>query len=248
MIRNNKMQTKTILITGATSGIGLALAKHNKALGNTVIITGRNQEKLDKVASELGVKAYLADSGNLAQLTQLGKSLKDDGITLDGVVLNAGVFYPSPFMSATPEHFDEMMAVNTKGPFFTLQALQPCLANPSSVVFVSSIVVQRGFPGAAVYSASKAAFEAVIRTLNVEFADLGIRINSIRPGITATEIHSKAGMSTEQQSAVFESLKATPLGRELRADDHIGSIQYLLDDASKALRNVTIEVDGGYLL
>lgn len=242
------MQAKTILITGATSGIGLAVAKQNIALGNTVIITGRNQVKLDKVAAELGVKAYLADSAELTQLTQLGQSLKDDGIILDGVVLNAGVFYPSPFANATPEHFDEMIAINTKGPFFTLQALQPCLANPSSVVFVSSIVVQRGFAGAAVYSASKAAFEAVIRTLNVELSDLGVRINSIRPGITATEIHSKAGMSTEQQTAVFDSLKATPLGRELRTEDHVGSIQYLLDDASKALRNVVIEVDGGYLL
>lgn len=242
------MQIKTILITGATSGIGLALAKHNVALGNNVIITGRNQEKLDAVVADLGVKAYLADSANLEQLASLGKSLEEEGVKLDGVVLNAGIFHPSPFMNATPAHFDEMIAVNTKGPFFTLQALQPCLANPSSVVFVSSIVVQKGFPGSAVYSASKAAFEAVIHVLNVELADLGVRVNSIRPGITATEIHSKAGMSTEQQTAVFESLKATPLGRELRAEDHLGSIQYLLDDASTPLRNVTIEVDGGYLV
>jgi len=242
------MQAKTILITGATSGIGLALAKYNLTLGNKVIITGRSQTKLDQVEKELGVKAYLADSADLSQLAALGTSLKDDGITLDGVVLNAGIFHPSPFENVTSEHFDEMIAVNTKGPLFTLQALQPCLANPSSVVFVSSIVVQKGFPGSTVYSASKAAFEAAIRVLNVELADRGIRINSIRPGITATEIHSKAGVSTEQQTAIFESLKATPLGRELRAEDHIDSIQYLLEDSSKALRNVTIEVDGGYLV
>ena len=242
------MQAKTILITGATSGIGLALAKHNVALGNKVLITGRNQAKLDQVAADIGVKTYLADSADLSQLAALGQSLKEDGITLDGVVLNAGVFFPSSFMDATPEHFDETIAVNTKGPFFTMQALQPCLANPSSVVFVSSIVVQKGFPGSAVYSASKAAFEAVIRVLNVELASTGVRINSIRPGITATEIHGKAGMSEEKQAAVFDSLKTTPLGRELRANDHIGSIQYLLDDASLALRNVTIEVDGGYVL
>jgi len=109
-------------------------------------------------------------------------------------------------------------------------------------------VVERGFAGAAVYSASKAAFEAIIRTLNIELAALGIRINSIRPGITATEIHTKAGISSEQQTVIFNSLKVTPLGRKLIASDHIGSIQYLLDDASKALRNVSIEVDGGYLL
>jgi len=242
------MSTKTILITGATSGIGLALAKYNVSLGHHVIITGRNQAKLDQVKSDLDVKAYLADSADLTQLAELGQTLKAEGITLDGVVLNAGVFYSSPLATITSAHFDEMMAVNTKGPLFTLQALLPCLANPSSVVFVSSIVVQKGFPGAAVYSASKAAFEAAIRALNVELADLGVRINSIRPGITATEIHSKAGVSSEQQTAIFDSLKATPLGRELRAEDHIDSIQYLLEDGSKALRNVTIEVDGGYLM
>lgn len=242
------MQTKTILITGATSGIGLQLAKHNVALGHQVIITGRNQAKLDKVSAELGVKAYLADSADSSQLASLGQSLQDEGITLDGVVLNAGVFYPSAFMAATPEHFDDTMTINTKGPFFTLQALQPCLANPSSVVFISSIVVQKGFAGAAVYSASKAAFEAIIRVLNIELASAGVRINSIRPGITATEIQGKAGMNEETQAELFDSMKTTPFGRGLTPNDHIGSIQYLLDDASKALRNVTIEVDGGYCL
>lgn len=242
------MQSKTILITGATSGIGLELAQHNVALGHKVIITGRNQTKLDQVASDLGVKAYLADSADLCQLAALGKSLKDDGIILDGVVLNAGVFYPSSFLDATPEHFDGTIAINTKGPFFTLQALQPCLANPSSVVFISSIVVQKGFTGTAVYSASKAAFEAVIRTLNIELAHFGIRINSIRPGITATEIQAKAGMSKEQENDVFEGLKSMPLGRRLEASDHVGAILYLLDDASSALRNAVIEIDGGYCL
>jgi NAD(P)-dependent dehydrogenase (short-subunit alcohol dehydrogenase family) len=242
------MQTKTILITGATSGIGLALAQHNVALGHNVIITGRNKAKLDQVSAYLNVKTYLADSKDLSQLMALGKSLKNDDVTLDGVVLNAGIFHPSPFINATPEHFDETISTNTKGPFFTLQALIPCLANPASVVFISSIVVERGFAGAAVYSASKAAFEAIIRTLNIELAALGIRINSIRPGITATDIHTKAGISSDQQAAIFNSLKVTPLGREMIASDHIGSIQYLLDDASKALRNVSIEVDGGYLL
>lgn len=242
------MQTKTILITGATSGIGLALAKQNVALGNKVIITGRNQVKLDRVASELDVKTYLADSADLAQVVELGKALKDDGITLDGVVLNAGVFYPSSFMDATPAHFDDTIGINTKGPFFTLQAVLPCLANPSSVVFVSSIVVHKGFAGTAVYSASKAAFEGCIRALNIELADAGIRINSIRPGVTATEIQAKAGMTKEQEKELFNSLKTTPLGRGLEAYDHINAIQYLLEDGSKTLRNAAIDIDGGYCL
>lgn len=242
------MQTKTILITGGTSGIGLATAKQSLELGYSVIITGRDQVKLDKVAAELDVKTYLADSADLAQVAALGKALENDKVTLDGVVLNAGVFYPTSFEAATPENFDETIAINTKGPFFTMQTLLPSLAATSSVVFTSSIVVHKGFAGCSVYAASKAAFEATIRVLNVELADRGVRINTFRPGITATEIHSKAGMSEEQQQGTFESLKSTPFGRELHAEDHVGTIMYLLDDASSALRNTVIDVDGGYCL
>ena len=105
------MQSKKILITGATSGIGLALAKKCIEQGNEVIITGRNQEKLDSVAEELGAKAYLADSADLTQLVQLGKSLQNDNVILDGVVLNAGVFYPNSFAEMTPEDFDKTIAI-----------------------------------------------------------------------------------------------------------------------------------------
>ncbi|WP_298943498.1 SDR family oxidoreductase [uncultured Psychromonas sp.] len=242
------MQSKTILITGATSGIGLTLTEKSIEAGYKVIVTGRNQDKLDQIAKDLGVKTYLADSSNLTQLAALGRSLKNDGITLDGVVLNAGVFYPKSFAETTPEDFDEMFAVNNKGPFFTLQALLPSLDNPASVVFISSIGVIKGFPGASTYSASKAAFEATIRVLNMELADNGVRVNIIRPGITATDIHNKAGMTAEQQQGTFDSLKSTPLGRELKPNDHVGAILYLLSDASLALRNTVIDIEGGFLL
>ena len=172
----------------------------------------------------------------------------NDGIILDGVVLNAGVFYPSSFVDTSPENFDDTIGINTKGPFFTLQSLLPSLAKPTSVVFISSIVVTKGFEGCSTYAASNAAFEATVRVLNIELADRGIRINSVRPGVTATDIQAKAGMTKEQEGALFESLKGTPLGRELTADDHVEAIMYLLGDGSNALRNAVIEVEGGYLL
>lgn len=240
------MQSKTILITGGTSGIGFALAKKCIELDHRVIITGRNQDKLDNVEAQLGVKAYLADSADLVQVAALGESLKKENIVLDGVVLNAGAFVPGAFIDTAPEDFDNTIAINTKGPFFTLQALLPSLASPASVVFVSSIGVNIGFAGTSVYSASKAAFEGVVRVLNMELADRGIRINTVRPGITATEIQSKAGMTKEQENHLFESLKATPMGRGLQVQDHVGALLYLLDDASLALRNAVIEIDGGY--
>ncbi|WP_245921290.1 SDR family oxidoreductase [Bowmanella denitrificans] len=242
------MSNKTILITGGTAGIGRALAEHLLAAGNKVIITGRNQARVDEASKQLGCMGFVADSTDSAQLASLASSLHGDRIKLDGLVLNAGVFYPQSVLASQESDFDLTMAANTKGPLITLQQLQPLLNNPSSVVFVSSVAVTRAFAGAAVYAASKAAFEAIARVANLELASLGIRINSVRPGVTATEIQGKAGMSQEQQDAFFATLQSTPLGRVMTPQDQIGAIAFLLSDQSFAMRNAVLEVDGGYLL
>ncbi len=242
------MNGKTILITGGTAGIGLALAEKLAADGNRVIITGRDQHKINQVSAAIGCSGFVADSADGAALKQLAAALQKDNIQLDGLVLNAGVFYPQAIATSSEEDFDQTIAINTKGPFITLQQLQPLLKNPSSVVFVSSIVVTKAFPQAAVYAASKAAFEAIARVANLEFSDLGIRINSVRPGVTATAIQGKAGMNAEQQDALFESMKDTVLGRVMTAQDQIGAIEFLLSDQSLAMRSAVLEVDGGYLL
>lgn len=242
------MKGKTILVTGATAGIGKALAQSLSAQGARVIITGRDQDKVRLVADSIGCAGFVADSANLAQLQQLADALQRDQIRLDGLVLNAGVFYPEAVVSTTEEAFNLTMNINTKGPFFTLQKLQPLLNNPASVVFVSSIAVTRGFVSAAVYAASKAAFEAIARVANLEFAEQGIRINSVRPGVTATDIQAKAGMTEAQQSELFNSLDETVLGRVMTPADQIGAIEFLLSDSSLAMRSAVIEVDGGYQL
>ncbi len=242
------MNGKTILITGGTAGIGRALAERLVSQGNQVIITGRDQSKIDETVLSLGCAGYVADSANPKQLQQLSTALQKDNIQLDGLVLNAGVFYPEAFVDTSEEAFDRTMNINTKGPFITLQALLPTLKKPSSVVFVSSIAVTKAFPHGAVYSASKAAFEAIAQVANLELAPQGIRINSVRPGVTATEIQGKAGMTSEQQNEFFETLNTTPLGRVMTPEDQIGAIEFLLSDQSMAMRNAVIEVDGGYLL
>ncbi|GAB6259950.1 SDR family NAD(P)-dependent oxidoreductase [Photobacterium sp. R1] len=240
------MNGKTILITGGTSGIGKALAEHLVKTGHHVIITGRNQDRINQVTQSLGCDGYVADSANPAQLKQLATTLQADNIRLDGLVLNAGVFYPDSVLSTTEEAFDLTMNINTKGPWMTLQQLHPVLNNPSSVVFVSSIAVTNAFASAAIYSASKAAFEAIALVANLELAADGIRINSVRPGVTATEIQSKAGMTADQQSELFGSMHTTALGRVMSAEDQIGAISFLLSDQSLAMRNAVLEVNGGY--
>lgn len=242
------MNGKTILVTGGTAGIGRALAQALSEKGAKVIITGRDRARVEQVAAAIGCAGYVADSADSAQLTRLAAALQQDNIRLDGLVLNAGVFYPDAVTATTEEAFDLTMAINTKGPFITLQQLQPLLNNPSSVVFVSSIAVTKAFPHAAVYAASKAAFEAIVRVANLEFAPFGIRINSIRPGVTATDIQGKAGMSAEQQAELFGAMNGTALGRVMTPEDQIGAIEFLLSDRSLAMRSAVVEVDGGFLL
>lgn len=249
-------QQKTILITGATAGIGLACAQHFIAQGERVLITGRNQEKLNRVSQQLKeqaeddaqVIALLCDSADLSQIQAMSAKLQADNIRLDALVLNAGVFYPALFHDSTEDLFDQTYAINVKGPFFTLQALLPVMNNPASVVLVSSVAVRKAFATASVYSASKAAIEGYAGVLNVELADRGIRINSIRPGVTLTEIQHKAGMSEQDISELKNNMAGTPLGRVLATTDMIPAIAYLVSDASEGLRNAHLDIDGGFAL
>lgn len=242
------LHNKTILITGATSGIGLATAHALIQQGAKLVITGRSQSRLNHAVKQLdgNVIPVLCDSANIAQIQQMATQLQKDEITLDGLILNAGVFYPAPFEQMNADNFNSTMAINFTGPVFTLQALLPYLNNPSSVVFISSVAVQKAFSAAGAYSASKAAFEGLARVLNLELADRGIRINSVRPGVTATEIQAKAGMDEVTINSFFESLNTIPVGRVLTPADVVPAINYLISDASIGLRNAYIDINGGF--
>src|SRR5882724_4336963 len=153
------MKNKTILITGGTTGIGLATAQLLSAEGAKVIVTGRNPETL--AAAERALPANVAilksDSGSLEDARSLGDEVKKLGFRLDGVFLNAGIAQFAPLEGHTPKHYDDMFNINVRGPFFQLQALLPLLGNPSSVVFTSSVAASIAFPTASIYSATKAA-------------------------------------------------------------------------------------------
>lgn len=245
---------KQIVITGGTSGIGLATARQFQALGHRVRITGRDGRRLDQALALLNtpelpeVLGLVCDQSQDDQIEQMVANLTQQGVRLDAVVLNAGVFLPQPFESLTRDNLDTQMQTNFTGPLLMSHALLPLMNNPSSLVFVSTIAVEKAFATAAVYAASKAAFEGAVGAMNVELADKGIRVNSVRPGVTLTDIQRKAGMDADAIQGLTQAMAHTPAGRILQSEDIVPAIEYLALDGSMTTRNAVMRVDGGYCI
>ncbi|MDK9776651.1 MULTISPECIES: SDR family NAD(P)-dependent oxidoreductase [unclassified Vibrio] len=244
------MKSNAILVTGATSGIGLELARKLASEGYHVVITGRNKVKLDDVETKLGanITTLLCDNENHHDVQAIGKEIQALNIKLDGVVFNAGVYFPNELGTTSLEEFELTLNTNFKAPFFMLQSLLPVMNNPASVVMVSSLVVEKAFVNSSLYTSSKMALEGLVGVLNLELAERGIRINSVRPGVTATDIQEKAGMSQEAFNGLKLAMKETPAGRILTPKDIVPAIEFLLSESSIGLRGAAFDIDGGLSL
>ena len=252
---------KQILVTGGTSGIGFATAQQLQAAGHKVWVTGRSQKNLERAIAGLNkigvlrnqtqvpeVAGMLCDQSQPEQIQALVREFINKGITLDALVLNAGVFLPQMFEDMTVDNLSSQININAFGPLLLIQALLPLMNHPSSVVYVSSIAVDKGFASAVAYSASKAAFEGAQAALNLELAERGIRVNSVRPGVTLTDIQRKAGMDEAAIAGLKEAMGQTPAGDMLAPEDIAPAICYLALDDGQHCRNTCITVDGGYCL
>lgn len=245
------MDSKIIVITGGTTGIGFACAEYLTSLGYSVIITGRTKKNLEEAIQKLGNRAtgVLSDTSSLSDIDNLVIQVKREFGQVDGLFVNAGIFKASNFEGTSEELFDETMNINFKGAYFTIQRFIPILKNPSSVILNTSIAVFKAFTGTSVYTASKAALESIAKVLNVELASKGIRVNIVSPGVTETPIQRKSGMSDEAISNLLDHFAATsPIGRILRPTDIAPMVEFLLSDRSQVLRNEKIVVDGGTTL
>lgn len=245
------MKNKTILITGGTTGIGLATAQLLQAEGARVIVTGRNPETLAAARATLGAAAVVipSDSASVAEAMVLGAAVAKHAAKLDGVFLNAGIARFAPFEAVTPQFLDEMFGVNVRGLYFQLQSLLPVLADPSSVVLNASLSADLALPNTSIYAATKAAVAAFGRTLAVELAPRGIRVNTIHPGPVSTPIFGKLGLPAEVAQGFIDQTTSKLLTRRFGEAAEVAKLaRFLLSPDSSFIVGSEIRIDGGYRL
>jgi NAD(P)-dependent dehydrogenase (short-subunit alcohol dehydrogenase family) len=243
---------KTVVITGATSGIGRAAAEAFAREGASVVLVGRSEAALadvDRALTSAGRQAAScrADVTDDAAPGRIVQTALDRFGGLDVLVNAAGILATGTIESTTDEGWDRMMAVNLRAPFRLMRAAAPHLAaRKGTVVNVSSVNGLRSFPGVLAYCVSKAAVDQLTRCAALEMAPLGVRVNAVNPGVTVTNLHRRSGMDEPQYEGFLERSKTThPLGRPGRPDDVAEMIVFLASDRAAWMTGETIPIDGG---
>lgn len=243
-----RLAGKLTLITGGTSGIGLATAQEFIAESAQVAVTGRSPEALQQAQELLGDRgwAIAADAGDAADQRRLAHVLASRWPRLDAVFINAGDVTHANIGDWSEESWDRLMNTNLKGPFFLLQALLPLLANPSSVILCGSVSAHIGLPTSSAYAASKAGLLSLARTLSAELLPRGVRVNGLSPGPVRTPALDKLGLSAQALSALQEEIKnLVPLGRMGTPQELAKAALYLASDESSYVVGTELLVDGG---
>ncbi|MEM1329192.1 MAG: SDR family oxidoreductase [Planctomycetota bacterium] len=239
---------KTALVTGANSGIGKETARRLIAEGARVIVTGRREGAIREAAEELGPNAIplVADAGVTADNARLVSEVKSRFGAVDAVFLNAGIAPFVPIEVQEEAAFDQLFAINVKGPYFTLQALLPVLKDGASVLMNTSVVDVKGMPNSSAYSMTKAALRSLVRVAASELSGRGIRVNAVSPGPIATPIFGKMDMSQEEQDAMGAGIQQmVPLGRFGEASELAAAAAFLLSDDASYIQGAELAVDGG---
>lgn len=247
----SRLNGKRTLITGGTSGIGLATAKQFLAEGARVIITGINPESITRARAELGpeVLVLAADSASVQAQRELAEAVKTHFGQLDVAFLNAGVSVWRPIEEWDEAAFDQSFGINVKGPYFLIQALLPVFANPASVILNTSINAHVGAARSSVYAATKAAFLNLSKTLSSELLPRGVRVNAVSPGPVETPLYDKLGIPDAYREQVNQDIAATiPFGRFGKPEEVAKAVVYLASDESAWTIGSEIVVDGGRML
>ena len=244
-----KLEGKIAVVTGGTSGIGLATAKRFVAEGAVVFITGRRQAELDRAAEEIGPNAVAvrADSSNLTDLDRLYSRVKMEKGRIDILFANAGIGEFATLGEITEEHYGKMFNTNVKGVLFTVQKALPLFRDGGSIILNASTVASMGTPAFGVYSATKAAVRNFARSWILDLADRHIRVNVVSPGPIATP--GLDGLTeTEEQARQFKAgmVADIPLGRLGAPDEVAKAVVFLASDDSSFVNGNELFVDGGF--
>lgn len=238
---------KTILVTGASSGIGRATAVECSRMGANVILTARNRERLEETLSMMEPGEHVLLPADLAD-EQQRETLAQQIPQLDGAVQCAGITHHVPFPFINREKMDEMLGINFQAPVLLTHRLVKTkkLGKNTSIVFISSTTGPIcTYVGGSLYAASKGAIQGMVKGMALDLAPRGIRVNSVIPSMVDTNIMI-GGVITEEQFK--EDLKNYPLGRYGKPEEIAWAVIYLLSDASKWVTGSGLVIDGGYTL
>lgn len=244
----NKLQDKVALVTGGTSGIGLATAKLFAAQGARVFITGRRQAELDAAAASIpNATGIRADSSSNADLQRLFETIREQAGHIDVLYVNAGGGSMAPLGTITAEHFDDAFDRNVKGMVFTVQGALPLLSQGASVVLTGSTAGIVGTPAFSIYSASKAAVRNLARSWILDLKERAIRINVVSPGPVRTPgLVELAGSDTAAQQGLLDMLAAqVPLGRVGEPEEIAKAVLFLASSDASFVNGAELFVDGG---
>lgn len=244
-----KFNEKSVLITGGTSGIGLATAIAFRDAGARVVVTGSSEESIQRARVALGEEAHVlrADARNVHAADQIAKHVRDRVGRLDAAFLNAGISRFVPIAQIDEMTYDDLMDTNVKGTVFAIQCLlQYALFAPEASIVVNTSAMQhKGVATGAVYSATKGALGALVRALAVELAP--IRVNAVSPGPIDTPLYDKFGMPEDAVSGLKTSLaEQLPLRRMGRPEDVAQTVLFLASPAAAFITGAEIAVDGGW--
>ncbi len=245
---SEKLQGKIALVTGGSSGIGLATAQRFAKEGAYVYITGRRQPELDEAVKTIGqrVTAVRADASSLTDLDRLYEQIKQEQGRLDVLFANAGGGSFAPIGSITEEQYDQTFNTNVKGLLFTVQKALPLMPDGGSIILNASIVSVKGMAAFSVYSATKAAVRSFARSWTTDLKDRKIRVNAISPAPIETPGLAGLAQTDDQRQGLYDQLASTvPLGRLGQPDEIAKAAVFLASDDASFITGIELFVDGG---
>lgn len=250
VIMGKRLENKKAVITGGTTGLGFETAKRYIEEGAQVLITGRNQKKVDEAAAKLGKNAhgFAADAKSVSDLDKLAKKAKEIFGYVDILFANAGGGVFAPIEEVDEKSYYDQFDVNVKGVFFTVQKILPLLKRGSSINLTASAVNSKGASGSSLYFASKATVRSFARSMAAELGSRGIRVNSLSPGLIPTKFFTNSNLG-ESAFTEFEEkmLSSIPLGRAGTPLEIANAAVYLGSDESSYVTAEDLVVDGGWM-